>query len=151
MLDIITLHAPSLNLLHWELLFLPTNDAPLYRIPFSTGSQTRNTWMWNTCALLYIYSPIWFYHLLSCAMCFERHILCFIQCNLCGYSTKAMSDLRGCSAVQDIFPSSPFMEPSSHSHFVTERHSTSTWLQVETYFLILHVRNGRKSYNCTQR
>jgi hypothetical protein len=35
-----TLHAPSRNLLH-ELLFLPTNDAPLYRIPFSTKSQTQ--------------------------------------------------------------------------------------------------------------
>jgi hypothetical protein len=40
MLDI-TLHAPPLNLLHEELLFLPTNDAPLYRIPFSTGPQTQ--------------------------------------------------------------------------------------------------------------
>jgi len=57
---------------------------------------------------IYIFSLIRFYHLLACAMCFERHILCFTQHHLCGYPRKAMSDSCGCSALHDIFPSPSF-------------------------------------------
>jgi hypothetical protein len=35
---------------------------------FQQDHKHSNTWMWNTCALLYIYSPIWFYNLLACAL-----------------------------------------------------------------------------------
>jgi hypothetical protein len=69
---------------------------------FQQDHKHSNTCTWNTCTLLYIYSPIWVYHLLARAMCFERNTLCFTHCCFCGYPTQAMSDSSGCSTVRDI-------------------------------------------------